>query len=196
MSGWLLASYVALWVIVIAIAILLLVVLRQLGLIYVSMDSSGNIHLDEGPKQGSVVPAFEGVDGVTGAPLRVPDSRSDLTLLLFASSHCSICVDSVRGASEVAKQYPASVVVIGTDGEDAFSNDQLKAAVQPPLLFMTSTEKHAEMSIRSTPQAVVLDRSGIVLEKAIVNHAAHLRELLDHAQVKIGLGSIQTKIAM
>lgn len=195
MNGWLLASYIVLWGAVIILVIILLVVLRQLGLIYVNMGSSGLIQLGEGPKEGSIVAAFDTWDEMTGESFRVPDTNSALTLLVFASSHCAICVEAVRGACEIADQYAVSVVVIGADEENEGSNDNLRAAVQPSIHFTISTKRHAEMFIRSTPQAIVLDRFGTVLEKAIVNHASHLRELLDHAQIKIDRGSMRRNIA-
>ncbi|MGH9043404.1 MAG: hypothetical protein ACRDVP_00905, partial [Acidimicrobiales bacterium] len=179
MTGWLLASYVTLWVLVVLVAIVALVVLRQLGLIYVSMDSSGHIHLGEGPERGSVMDGFDARDELTGNSFHVPDARSGLTLVAFVSSHCAICLDVARAACEVEREYQVAVVVLATDAEGMSSNDELRAAVRPPVRFAVSTARHGLLGVRSTPQAVVLGGDGLVLEKGIVNGVAHLRELLD-----------------
>lgn len=184
MSGWWLGSYLVLWAMLALTLVVLLVVLRQLGLMYIQA-SSGSIRLDEGPALGSLVAPLAAVDEVSGEPFDFPSGESELSLLVFASPNCSICDEAVRGVGSLAREGGADVLVL-SDGEGERS-ETLRKLVEAPARFISSGHRHQLMGIRSTPQAVVLDRKGVVLEKAIVNRFEHLQELLDQSKTRAAL---------
>jgi methylamine dehydrogenase accessory protein MauD len=184
MSGWWLASYLFLWSLVALTLLILLVVLRQLGLIYIQ-SGSGGIRLDEGPALGSPIPLIDAVDEVSGEPFTFPNRKSDFSLLVFTSPTCSICEEAVRGIDALARDNDGDVLVISDrEGE---RNDRLRALIAAPARFITSEQRHQAMGIRSTPQALVIDGKGVVLDKTIVNRFEHLQELLDRAVVATNL---------
>lgn len=183
MSGWWLASYLVLWLLLAATLLVLLVVLRQLGLLYTQ--SGGVVRLHEGPALGSTIAPVEGVDEVSGEQLEVPNEEHPFSLLVFVAPDCSICEEAVRGAGSLAQDNGVEVLVI-SDAEGA-QNDSLRRVIEPPARFMASHTQHELFDIRSTPQALLVSGKGVVLEKTIVNRVEHLQELLDRAEARDSL---------
>ena len=185
MTGWWLASYIALWILVFVVGIVSLVLLRQMGLIYLQSRSRG-ISIGEGPAVGSMLPVISARDSVTGENFTVPSFRPPGDLLVFVSPGCGICGDAIRDIDEVAEQYGINTVVISDPDEDDVGQGELEAlrqAVHGPAKFMESHAQHLSLDIRSTPQAIVIDAEGFVANATIVNRAEHLRELLDRTNV-------------
>jgi methylamine dehydrogenase accessory protein MauD len=184
MSGWWLASYLVLWALLAMTLLVLLVVLRQLGLIY-AQGGGGVVRLHEGPALGSTIRSVEGFDEVSGRRLEVPNEEHPLSLLVFVSPECSLCEEAVRGAGPLARDNDVDVLVISdAEGEQ---NDSLRSAIEPPARFMASHTQHELLGIRSTPQALLVDGKGVVLEKTIVNRIEHMQELLDRAVARDSL---------
>jgi methylamine dehydrogenase accessory protein MauD len=182
MSGWWLASYLVLWLLLGTTLLVLLVVLRQLGLLYTQ---GGVIRLHEGPVLGSTIRPVEGVDEVSGERLKVPNEVHPFSLLVFVAPDCSICEEAVRGAGSLAQDNGVDVLVISdAEGEQ---NDSLRRVIEPPARFMASHTQHELFDIRSTPQALLVSGKGVVLEKTIVNRVEHLQELLDRAVARDSL---------
>jgi methylamine dehydrogenase accessory protein MauD len=180
MSGWWLVSYLVLWTVLALTLLVLLVVLRQLGLIYTQ--SGGAIRLEEGPALGSSIPRIEGVDELSGERFTFPDPEQELNLLVFVSPGCSICEEAVQGSGMLSRDNEVPMLVI-TD----LDHEKVRSAVDAPARFMTSRQLHESMGIKSTPQAVVIDGEGVVLEKTIVNRLEHLQELLDQSVARRSL---------
>src|SRR5205085_4655265 len=122
MSGWWLAAFLALWVLMLVTLTVLLVVLRHLGLIYLRTQGGG-LKLDEGPALGAVVNPFDELDD-EGREVRFPSAEAELNVLLFASPGCSICKDALRGVPVVRRDYDAHVVVLSQG--DRSENEELK----------------------------------------------------------------------
>ena len=177
MSGWWLASYLVLWALLAGTIIVLLVVLRQLGLMY--LRSGSGLHLDEGPPIGSIVTPFDEIDELVDDRFRIPDPEAPVTLLLFASPHCAICKDVLQGLAAVAHHYDVSPVVIseGTSEENA----GLRQMVGSKGRFVTSVGRQRKLGIETIPYAVAVRRDGLVLARRIVNHLDDLENLLEDA---------------
>ena len=76
------------------------------------------------------------------------------------------------------------LVISDVEGEQ---NDFLRRVIEPPAQFIASHAQHELFDIRSTPQALLLDGRGVVLEKTIVNRVEHLQELLDRSVARVAL---------
>jgi methylamine dehydrogenase accessory protein MauD len=176
MTGWLLVSYVVLWTLVAGCMIVLLVVLRQLGLIYLRI-RGGAMHFEDGPAVGSAITAFEDIDDRTGEILRVPDPDHARTLLLFASPFCEICKDALRGLRHVGATGEAGIVVI-SDGS-VEENSGLHQVVDGSAGFISSVRRQRQLSIETIPYALLLDQTGMVIDKHVVNAIDDVEELLE-----------------
>jgi methylamine dehydrogenase accessory protein MauD len=177
-TGWWLASYLVLWGLLAATLVVLLVVLRQLGLIYLR-SRSGGLHLDEGPELGAIVTPWDEIDERTGAQFRFPDSVASLSLLVFASPHCAICKDTLRGIRGATRGREVSVTVV-SEGEPG-ENEELRALLDGGVRFVSSVRRQRMLGIETIPYGIVADDKGVVLAKHIVNNLEDLEDLLDRA---------------
>jgi methylamine dehydrogenase accessory protein MauD len=178
MSGWWLASYLALWVLLLATLTVLLVVLRQLGLIYLRTQGGG-LKLDEGPAVGAVVNPFGELDE-EGREVRFPSAEAELNLLLFASPGCSICKDALLGVGAVRRDYDVHVVVV-SEGEPA-ANEELRKVLDGAVPFVRSLSRQKAMGVESIPFGIATNRTGVVLDKRVINNVVDLEELLESAE--------------
>ena len=188
MSGWWLASYLVLWGVTASTLIVLLVVLRQLGLIYAGVHGAGGGHmlrLAEGPEIGSSIAPLDEIDEMTGEPFHFPQRGSRPNFLLFVSKDCSICEEALRDIASFARAHDVEVLVV-TDGEDE-SGDDHRRLVDMPVRFVRDADYLRAMGIQATPHAVVVDEKGVVLEKTIVNKLEHLEELFERTSAQASL---------
>jgi len=92
MNGIWLVSYLALWVLVIILTIIVLGLTRQLGLIYLRLGPEQNLlSTKEGLELGTAVPAFEAEDVIHNHKVTQEDWKGVATVLLFVSPTCSPC---------------------------------------------------------------------------------------------------------
>jgi methylamine dehydrogenase accessory protein MauD len=177
-SGWWLASYLVLWALLAGTIVVLLVVLRQLGLMY--LRSSSGLRLDEGPEVGSIVPPFDEIDELTDDRFRIPDPEAPVTLLLFASPSCAICKDVLQGLAAVVHHYDGVSPVVISEGT-AEENDGLRRMVGSKGRFVTSVARQRHLAIETIPYGVAVRRDGLVLARRIVNHLDDVENLLEDA---------------
>jgi methylamine dehydrogenase accessory protein MauD len=180
-SGWWLVSYLALWAVVLATLVVLLVVLRQLGLIYLRMQSGGAPHLDEGPPVGEIVRPFGEIDEPTGREVRFPSSEAKLNLLLFASPGCDICKDALRGLGTAIRGRGVHALVV-SEGEDEHErNAELRRLVDGSADFVVSLRRQRALGVESIPFGIATSSTGVVVDKRIVNSIVDLEDMLDRA---------------
>ena len=87
MEGIWLVSFIALWIIVILEGVLIVLLYRQLGMLY--LGSASGVSRD-GLAVGSPAPDFQLPDA-DGQTRRLSDYRGRNVLLLFGSPHCDPC---------------------------------------------------------------------------------------------------------
>lgn len=156
MSGWWTAAFVAQWVLLLVLCVVVVALARQVGTLHLRLGPRGALEIDtEGPTLGEPVPPVD-ARGADGAPLVVggPGARR---LVLFSSPTCTVC-------REVAPALPAAAgaadfvpqVVHDADAERAFD-------------------------VPGTPFLVVLDELGIVRAKGTVNNLEQVEGLVDTA---------------
>lgn len=178
MTGWWLASYLVLWGLVLSALVVMLVVLRQLGLIYLRT-RQGGLLLDEGPVIGAVITPFSEIQ-MDGQPVSFPSTSRALTFLLFTSPHCAICKDVARGVAAARRHRDAAFFVL-SEG-DAIENAELRELVGGSGGFVASLHRQRLLGIQTIPYGIVTDRKGVVRAKGIVNSLDDLESILDRAE--------------
>jgi thiol-disulfide isomerase/thioredoxin len=88
------ASYVALWVLVTVLAVTVLALLRQIGVLHARLSPMGTHFAGEGPDLGSAAP-----------PAGVPYDASALTVLAFTSPTCTLCRELAPSLDAFRRQY-------------------------------------------------------------------------------------------
>lgn len=179
MSGWWAVSYVVLWLLVGALLVVLLVVLRQLGLVYMRA-KGGGFFLDEGPAVGSLVTAFGEPSLFGGEDVYFPDTNREASLLIVASPRCAICKDVLRGLGPATKGRDLAAVVL-TEGS-AHENGELAEIVGDRASVTANLQRQRMLGIQSIPYAVVASPDGVVLAKGPANSVDDLADIVDRSE--------------
>src|SRR5687768_10307941 len=107
-STWFTASYVVLWMLVIALCFVVVALARQIGTLHLRLGPRGALELDdEGPALGSTATPIDTED-MRGEPVSIGKAGQ---LLLFVSPGCHVCeqvLPSVGAVAQAGKLRPSS----------------------------------------------------------------------------------------
>jgi methylamine dehydrogenase accessory protein MauD len=185
MTGWWLVSYVVLWLLVATSVVILLVVLRQLGLIYMRA-KAGGVFLDEGPAVGSRVTRFGEPELLSGEDVYFPAGDGSPSLLIIASPHCAICKDVVGGLGPATTGRNLHTVVLSEGSAE--ENSELAELVVNRAPLMANLQRQRMLGIQSIPYAIVTSPEGVVLAKGPANSVDELEDIIERgAQPATGL---------
>lgn len=161
MDGIWLASYVALWLVVLFEGSLVFVLFRELG---VRMLHTSSATARDGLPLGTTAPVFGDRSPRAGV----------LTMLVFGSPQCAPCRELVPQLNQFAARHvkSADVFFITPETADgaAVTARELAATI-PGLGDRTAAERY---QVRVTPFVYVLDEAGVVVSKGLASHGAAL----------------------
>ncbi|MGH2546309.1 MAG: hypothetical protein ACRDHH_02875 [Actinomycetota bacterium] len=179
MSGWWLVSYVVLWALVVALALLTLALARQIGTLHLRLGPRGALELDEeGPPLGEAPEPVDARD-LDGRPLSV-GGPGEPQLVLFVSPGCPVCrevLPSLPVAAGVGGMRPLVV----SDAEDP--GDSADGGTGAPVVLGPAVAR--AYGVPGTPYAVALDRLGVVRAKGTINNLEQLEGLVDTARRRL-----------
>ena len=160
MSGWWIAAFVAQWVLLIVLGIVVVALARQVGTLHLRLGPRGALEIDdEGPGLGDALPAMP-ARGANGDPI-VVGGPGERRLVLFSSPTCLVC-------REVAPALPAA----------ARAGDLVPQVLHDP-------EAERALGVPGTPFLLVLDELGVVRAKGTVNNLEQVEGLVDTAARRI-----------
>jgi methylamine dehydrogenase accessory protein MauD len=186
MTGFWLISYVALWVIVIILSLLLVGVLQQIGVLQHQLGQSGaeqtSVFLpppeQDGPDIGSSLPDLN-VESVNGFG-NIPVTENVGTLLLFMSPMCVGCqkiVDSINALVDRQVYRDRIVVILRADNHacQAF----LKVfPLHVPVIQDQDAQFTKSFAIHHSPFGLLYDTAGVLLRKGVIERKEELHALI------------------
>ena len=156
MTGWWTAAFVAQWVLLVVLCVVVVALARQVGTLHLRLGPQGALEIDtEGPALGEALPPVEARDA-DGRSL-ILGGAGGRRLVLFSSPTCIVC-------REVAPAMPAA----------ARSADFVPQIVHDP-------DAERTFEVPGTPFLLVLDELGIVRAKGTVNTLEQVEGLVDTA---------------
>jgi hypothetical protein len=157
LSGWWAAAFVVQWILLAVLAVVVIALARQIGVLHLRLDPLGALEVDdEGPPIGEAPP--ERVSrGLDGTPTLVGGPGPG-RLLAFVSETCPIC-------ERLLPSLPAAAAASGLVPQ-VVSDPDLEAAYRVP----------------GVPFVVVLDELGVVRSKGTVNSLEQVEGLVDTAR--------------
>ena len=171
--GWAIAV-VAQWLAIIALAAIVLGVLRQATHHLERLTESPLLRTaDQGPAVGSRLPPFTGRDS-DGEILHAAQVLNGPTVLLFLSATCAPCIglaDEIS-ASDLAGLGCSLIVVI-----DPGDHGALRLPTRLRVLIMPGRQVTEVFAVRGRPFAVAADTDRVVRAKQVLNTVAQLRDL-------------------
>lgn len=190
MSTAFLAAFAVQWVVIALLAVMMVGLLRQVGMLHERLGPVGALTLPGGPKVGDIAPAFD-LPSLTGGQVRVGGMNEDgaSTLLFFLSPTCAICKTMLPILLSMAREHGGTRLVLASDGDE---ERQMKLIIQEKLTdypFVLSTDLGRAHGVAKLPYAVLLDAEGRIVAKGLVNNREHVESLFE-AQ-RSGIASIQ-----
>lgn len=125
MSGLWLISFVALWILVVVLAVVVLGLVRQLGVIHLRLGPEDKLTTThEGLDIGSYAPEFTAIDVMHGRKVGLADLKGRHSVLVFISPTCGPCIQLMPHLAvfQRERRRKISVVVVSHSGAEAASD--------------------------------------------------------------------------
>jgi methylamine dehydrogenase accessory protein MauD len=176
-DGWWAASYLVLWMLVIALAAVVIALARQIGTLHMRLGPRGALEMDdEGPPLGEAPEPYEAL-AADGARVTIGGPGGG-QLIMFVSPSCNMCREVLPALSVTANAAGLKPFVVSDSDVDSSSEldpRRLKAPVVADIRLQQRYE------IPGTPYIVVTDSMGVVRAKGTVNNLEQLEGLVDTA---------------
>jgi hypothetical protein len=170
MSGWWITAFVAQWVLLVVLCVVVVALARQVGTLHLRLGPRGALEIDdEGPALGEALPVLT-ARAADGSVVSVGGAGSG-RLVLFSSPACIVC-------REVAPGVPAAARAGGLTAHVLHDPDVERA-----------------LDVPGTPFLLVLDELGIVRAKGTVNNLEQMEGLVDTAVRRMGEGGLGARAA-
>ena len=202
------ASVILLWIAFLGLAIVMVGLIRQIGLLHERSSPMGAMITDHGPDIGDAAPPFElpdfygkpvqiggpvraggGPAGAGGGPAGADGSQ---TLLMFTAPTCPVCDKLFPIIRSIARAENISVVMI-SDGAPDEHQRFLASHELGPIRYVVSAEIGMAFQVGKIPYGVLLDANGVIRAKGLTNTREHLESLFEAD--KTGFASLQEFIA-
>lgn len=195
MSEALVVSNLVLWVLVVVLALVVLALVRQIGILHERVAPAGALLGREGPRPGERAPALE-VEDLSGRRHSIGgrEPSGAATLLLFVSPGCPVCKALLPAARSLRDAEGGTLrLVLASDGP----RDEQLAFVSAQGLesecYLLSSELGLLYQVARLPHAVLLDAEGVVRARGLVNSREHLESLCEAS--RRGVASLQEYLA-
>lgn len=191
----LLVSNVALWLVVIALAVVVLALTRQLGVLHERIAPAGALMLPKGPAVGERL-APVAVTTLDGAVLSIGAPRADGrdTLLLFVSPTCPVCkalLPVIRSSREQEKDRLE--IILASDGDEAEHRRYVAEHGLASFPYVNSAALGLALQVGRLPHAALVDAAGVLRARGLVNSREHLESLFEAK--RLGVASLQEYFA-
>jgi len=187
----LLVSNTILWVLVVVLAIVVLALVRQVGVLHERIAPASALMLTKGLKIGEQAPALA-VDDLNDRPLSVGGARADglSTLLMFVSPTCPVCKTllPVLHASRKSERSWLQIV-LASDGEVVAQRDFVAANDLGAFPYVVSANLGILYQVSRLPFAVLIDADGVLRARGLINSREHLESLFEAK--RLGVASLQ-----
>ena len=176
----LVVSQIVLWFVVVVLALTVLALVRQIGVLHERVAPLGALSTMNAVEVGQAAPQFDVID-LAGRPLHIggrsADGRSQL--LLFVSPSCPMCKKLLPVARSFARSERHGVALVLMGDGDRPSHEALIAEHRlHDVPFALAPIVGINLGIGKLPQAVLIDPEGVIRSKGIVNSREHLESLL------------------
>ncbi len=195
MTQALLISNVVLWLCVLALSLVVVALIRQLGALHERVAPAGALLTSGGPKVGERAPHFE-LEALDGSTVRIGAAAEDgrWSLLFFLSPRCPVCKTVLPAVLRVARsEWPRPRIVLASDGEDAEHRAFVREHGLESLPYVSSPGVGLAFHVATLPYAVLIDDGGVIRAKGLVNTREHVESLFEAA--RLGVASIQDYLA-
>jgi methylamine dehydrogenase accessory protein MauD len=190
----LLISNAVLWCVVIVLAVVVLALARQVGVLHERVSPAGALMPTTGPKVGER-PEPAAYRDLGGGDVTVGGAAADgrATLVLWVSPTCPVCKALVPTAVSLAHAERLGLV-FASDGDEIERHHryvrELRIDAYP---YVVSQALGMRYAVSKLPFAVLIGADGVLKSKGLVNTREHLESLVE--SMHTGTRSLQDYVA-
>lgn len=190
-----LSAFALQWIVIAAMAVLILGLFRQVGTLHERMGPVGALTLPGGAAVGEAAPVFE-LPSLNGGMVKVGGAGEggQSTLIFFISPTCPICKSLLPVLLRIVGEERALRLVLASDGDEPKQRAMIKREGLGGHPFVLSGDLGRAHAVSKLPYAVLLDGNGVVAAKGLVNNREHIESLFE-AQ-RTGRASLQQHLRL
>ena len=178
-------AVVVLFLAVVCLSIAFFAMARQVGVLFERIAPIGALVTEAGPQIGDRSPEFR-LASLTGGDVDIgaPSGRS--TLLFFLAPHCPICKKLLPVLRSVRTGEASWLdIVLASDGEAPKHSRFIEDAKLQSFRYVLSTELGMRYRVARLPFAVLIDASGVIRSKGLVNNREQLESLFNAQEMNV-----------
>ena len=190
MTDPLLVSNALLWVLVVGLALVVLALARQFGVLHERIAPAGALSLSGGLKAGETVPPLA-LPSLAHGNLTLDEfaRRAHGVLLFFLSPTCPVCKSLLPVVQRIAREEPWLELLLASDGgEQREHRNYVSEHGLDHLPYVLSQELGLTFQVSKLPYAVLVDEAGVLVAQGLVNSREHIESLLEAR--RLGVESI------
>lgn len=184
----LIVSNILLWILLIALAFVVMGLVRQIGVLHARVAPAGALMIDKGVAVNEPAPQVTAADR-QGRPVNFGYPGDQGQLLFFLSPTCPICKSLLPAIKAVGKARPDLQVVYVSDGDMDAQAALIREFKLDDAPYVVGPEVGMTYQIGKLPYAVLIDKAGTLRAKGLVNSREHLDSLFEAEQM--GIASLQ-----
>jgi methylamine dehydrogenase accessory protein MauD len=197
MTEMLLVSNIVLWILVVVLAIVVLALARQVGILHERVAPAGALQPTEGPKVGELTEPLQ-LEDLNGKSVTIggADAGGFVTFILFISPTCPVCKSLVPTAKSLARKESARMrLLFASDGDKreqhvAYAKD-LQLDEYP---YVLSQSLGMAYHVSKLPFALLIGADGSLQSKGLVNTREHLESLVE--AMDSGIATLQEYVSL
>ena len=189
----LLVSQLMLWVVVMVLAVAVLALARQVGVLHERIAPVGALALGRGPQTGESAPRLT-VRTLAGGTVEIggPVPEGPLRLLFFVSPTCPICKSLLPTVKVFAQSERLDLLLVGDGDEDQQRQMAQRQSIELEH-FANAPEVGRAFQVAKLPYAVLISAAGVIVAQGLINSREHLESLV--TAYELGLRSVQEYLA-
>lgn len=189
MNEVLLVSHLILWVVVLAMAVVIFALVRQIGVLYERVAPAGALMLNKKLSVGMEAPRIT-VPTLAGGSFEVggPSASGRSRLLFFVAPDCPVCKTLLPAVVSAARAESGWLdVVFASDGSETTQHAELvRRHGLEAYPYLLSEVLGRSYGISKLPYGVLVDEQGRIAALGIVNSREHLDSLFEAKERKVG----------
>ena len=190
-------SNIILWVIVIVLALVVLALARQVGVLHERVAPAGALMPTNGPKVGELTESMS-LSDIFGRELVIGGPNPDglHSLIMFVSPTCPVCKSLVPTAKSLANTERNRLQLIFASDGDKLEQHQAYARdlKLDQYSYVISEKLGMGYEVSKLPFAVLIGADGTLQSKGLVNTREHLESLIE--AMDSGIATLQDYVGL
>ncbi|GHF10903.1 hypothetical protein GCM10017044_00730 [Kordiimonas sediminis] len=181
MTTALIISQILSWVIIVALALMVLALMRQVGVLHERIAPAGALSMNQNLKKGDTAPTLAanllggGKVSIGGA-----ERNGKSQLLFFLSPDCPVCKTLLPALGSMKKAEAKWLdVILASDGAEPSHRAFIKERGLEHFDYVVSELLGRSFGVSKLPYAVLIDENGKIASLGLINSREHLESLFE-----------------